>query len=190
MAKTGVICQVCGVEAPTRYVEFHQNIGALVVRYHKGIKGNLCKKCIHKYFWSYTGTNLTLGWWGTISLVMTPVFTINNVIRYIGVLGMESVPSDAKPPVLTPEVAARLNPHVKQLIARLNAGEPLGEVARDLARRTGLTPGQIVKYAAQLAAQRQSAPRALPVATAPPPPPPTFDPIPLEPAPRDPRQIQ
>jgi hypothetical protein len=184
--KTGIICQVCGVEAPTRYVEFHQNIGALVVRYHKGIKGNLCKRCIHKYFWSYTGTNLTLGWWGTVSLIMTPVFTINNVARYIGALGMQPVPPDAKPPVLGADAALKLNPLAKQLISRLNAGEPLPDLARDIARRTGLTPGQVVKYVAQLAGQRSPAARApaFPVFSAPPPKPPDFDPIPLEPAPQ------
>jgi hypothetical protein len=192
MAKTGVICQACGVEAPTRYVEFHQNIGALVVRFHKGIKGNLCKRCIHKYFWSYTGTNLTLGWWGYISLIMTPVFTVNNVIRYIGAIGLESTPRDAKPPTLTAHAVQKLNPVAKQIISRINAGEPLGEVARDIARRTGVTPGQVVKYVAELSGHRAPGgrPPAFPVRAAPPPKPVEFDPIPLEPAPRESRDIQ
>src|SRR4029077_21272196 len=72
-------CQSCGVEAPTRYVEFHQNIGALVMRFSKSIKGNLCKRCIHRYFWQFTGINLVLGWWGLISFVMNIVFIGNNI---------------------------------------------------------------------------------------------------------------
>ena len=46
----GPLCQACGVEAPTKYVEFHQNVGALVMRFHKSYKGHMCKSCIHKYF--------------------------------------------------------------------------------------------------------------------------------------------
>ena len=35
-----MICQACGVEAPTKYVEFYQNIGAIFMRFHKSIQGN------------------------------------------------------------------------------------------------------------------------------------------------------
>jgi hypothetical protein len=83
-------CQVCGADAPVKYVEFHQNIGALVMRYHKSCKGNLCKSCIHSKFWSMTGTTLAVGWLGTISVVLAPIFVVNNTIRYIGCLGMPS----------------------------------------------------------------------------------------------------
>ena len=30
-----MICQSCGVEAPTKYVAFYQNIGMLVMRTHR-----------------------------------------------------------------------------------------------------------------------------------------------------------
>jgi hypothetical protein len=43
-------CQSCGVEAPTKYVEFYQNIGALFMRFSKSIKGILCKNCINHCF--------------------------------------------------------------------------------------------------------------------------------------------
>jgi len=43
-----MICQACGVEAPTKQVEFRQNIGALIMRFHRTIKGQLCKSCVHK----------------------------------------------------------------------------------------------------------------------------------------------
>ena len=51
-----------------------------------------------------TLTNVTLGWWGTISLILTPVFTINNVARYLGAIGLASPPPDARPPELTNDV--------------------------------------------------------------------------------------
>lgn len=97
-----MICQCCGVEAPTKYVEFHQNIGALLVRFHRAIKGNLCKSCINKYFWKFTLINLTLGWWGTISFFLTPFFILNNLIRYLGTLKLPSAPIKATAPAPVP----------------------------------------------------------------------------------------
>jgi hypothetical protein len=73
------VCQICGVEAPTKYVEFSQNIGALFMRFSTSIKGNLCKYCINHYFWSFTGTTLVYGWWGVISFFVTPFFLLNNI---------------------------------------------------------------------------------------------------------------
>ena len=81
-------CQACGVQAETRYVEFHQNIGVLVLRFSKAVKGDLCKSCIHRYFWELTGICLLLGWWGIISFFLNIIFIMNNVIRYLSCLGM------------------------------------------------------------------------------------------------------
>jgi hypothetical protein len=77
------VCYACGAAAPTKYVEFYQNIGALVVRHHKAVKGPLCKPCIHRFFWEFTAVTLVLGWWGLISLVVTPIYLLNNVGRYV-----------------------------------------------------------------------------------------------------------
>ena len=74
-----MICQACGIEAPTKYIELHQNIGALVLRFHRSIKGNLCKTCIDSHFREYTLITLFLGWWGIISLFMTPVILVSNI---------------------------------------------------------------------------------------------------------------
>lgn len=83
-------CEACGVEAETRHVTFYQNIGALVVRFSNTADGYLCKSCIHKYFWSMTMTSLLLGWWGIISFIVNPFFILNNIIRYLGCLGMKA----------------------------------------------------------------------------------------------------
>ena len=50
------------------------------------VPGNLCRPCISECFWRYTLVNLTLGWWGMISMVLTPIFLVNNAIHYIGAL--------------------------------------------------------------------------------------------------------
>jgi hypothetical protein len=149
----GIICQTCGVEAPVKYVEFRQNIGALVMRFSKEVKGNLCKSCIHSHFWSMTLINLSIGWFGYISLVLAPVFSIINIIQYLGALGLEKVPPGARAPVLTPDAIGKLNPFAQELINRLENNEDLADVARDVATRARVTPGQVVKFVFELAAR-------------------------------------
>lgn len=141
-----MICQICGIEAPTKHVEFHQNIGALVVRFSKSVNGNLCKSCIHKNFWGMTGTTLALGWWGTISLIVTPIFVLNNLGRYLFCLGMPPVPPGATTPLLTDEVVDQISPYFPEICERLNRGEELVEVATSIARLCNVTPGQIVVF--------------------------------------------
>ena|SRR5262245_39290302 len=77
-------CQACGEMGPTATVTFRKNIGALVVRFSNEIKGALCKKCVNKYFWSWTLTTLVVGWWGVISFFITPFNIISNIVAYIG----------------------------------------------------------------------------------------------------------
>jgi hypothetical protein len=83
-------CQVCGREAPTKYVEFYQGIGALIVRYQRSLRGNLCKSCIHHNFWKYTGLTLVTGWWGVIAFCANWICLFNNIGRYVACLGMPS----------------------------------------------------------------------------------------------------
>ncbi|MFN0017293.1 MAG: hypothetical protein ACKVP0_03475 [Pirellulaceae bacterium] len=148
-------CQKCGIEAPTKYVAMYQNIGALVMRFSSSVEGNLCKNCIHSTYWTMTGINMTLGWWGMISLVVTPFFIINNTVRYLGCLGLESPNPGAAPPQLTDDACARLQPLVQEIFGRLNAQEPLERVCQDIALRTGLTPGQVSLYVAAVMAHSQ-----------------------------------
>ena len=150
-----ILCQACGVEAPTRYVEFHQNIGALVMRYHRSVKGHLCKRCIHREFWKKTGTTASVGWFGTISLIMTPVFIINNTVYYLKSAAMPKTPADAQVPRLTHEAVTAINPLAGELISRLNQQEPIDMVAMDIASRTGVTPGQVVVYLRAMAQRHQ-----------------------------------
>jgi len=62
-----MICQSCGIEAPTQKVFFMQHIGALVMFFHKRIGGEFCRKCVNKYFLQYGGTTLVLGWWASLT---------------------------------------------------------------------------------------------------------------------------
>jgi hypothetical protein len=82
-------CRACGVEAPTRYVVFYQNIDLLVLRTHRSVEGHLCKPCIHRFFWEFTAITLFLGWWGVISFFVTPFFLLNNLGYYVSCLGLK-----------------------------------------------------------------------------------------------------
>ena len=72
-----MICQSCGVEAPTQKVLFVQHIGAIVMFFHRRIGGLFCRNCVNKYFTQYFFVTLTLGWWGLISVFATPVVLLN-----------------------------------------------------------------------------------------------------------------
>ena len=75
-------CQGCGSMRPTARVSFHRNMGMLFIRRTYKIEGNLCKSCIGKRFREFTIKNLVFGWWGTISLFVTPIYAIQNVVSY------------------------------------------------------------------------------------------------------------
>ena len=141
-----MICQICGIEAPTTHIELHQNIGALVMRFHRTIKGNLCKTCIDRHFREYTLITLLLGWWGIISFFMTPVILVANISNYIKARNVAPVPPGAAVPQLTEQAVQRLQPLTNDIIARLNAGQQLDQVAQEVGIRAGVTPGQVLLY--------------------------------------------
>lgn len=89
-------CQTCGCNGPTKYVNFHQNIGALVMRFRKEVKGELCKHCISSYFWKFTLTTLAVGWLGMISLILAPLMILNNIYYYLTALSLQA-PSKGPP---------------------------------------------------------------------------------------------
>ena len=85
-------CQSCGLPVETKYVEFYENVGMIFMRQHRNVKGNFCKSCIDYYFWNFTGKTILLGWWGTISFIVTPFILLNNFFRFIFTLGMNKFP--------------------------------------------------------------------------------------------------
>ncbi len=81
-------CQICGAMGATADLEFQQNIGMVVARKTATAKGKMCKRCAWAYFKSYTLTTFFLGWWGTISLFVTPVFLFTNVVNMFKARGL------------------------------------------------------------------------------------------------------
>ena len=90
-------CESCQLPAETKYIEFHENIGMVFMRKHRSVKGNFCKPCIDYYFWNLTGKTMLVGWWGTISFIITPFILLSNVIRFIFTIGMEKPPLQITP---------------------------------------------------------------------------------------------
>lgn len=141
-----MICQDCGVEAPTRYVSFSQNIGALFMRFPKTVAGDLCKSCIHKHFWEMTGITAVLGWWGMISFIVTPFMLLNNIGRYLFCVSMSPVPPGSIQPTLSQEEVDRIRPHANRIFERLNQGEDFRAVAVSTAEVASVSPGQVLLF--------------------------------------------
>jgi len=120
-------CRKCGVEAPTKYVSFHQNIGALVMRFSKSISAELCKNCIKSTFTEFTLITATVGWFGFISIIITPFIIINNVVYRISASGLEEVPPDAKVPTMQ-DIFARIVPYEDEILQRFNNKEPMSKL--------------------------------------------------------------
>jgi hypothetical protein len=139
-------CQSCGESGETKHVVFYQNIGMLIMRSSKNVEGELCKTCINQVFWKFTLITLVLGWWGMISLIVTPLFLINNVGRFLGTIGMKppgQIPAAPHPTAsLTAEARERLTPFIAEIQGRIHAGEPREVVCENVARKAGVSAHQ------------------------------------------------
>jgi hypothetical protein len=151
-----MICQCCGVEAPTQKVLFVQHIGAIVMFFHKRIGGFFCRNCVNKYFNEYFLITLVAGWWGLISVFATPIVLLIDIFNYFRAWNLPPVPAGATRPQLTGEAIGRIQPFVSELIARLNGGEKLDAVAAAIGARAAVTPGQVMLYVQALAAQSRA----------------------------------
>lgn len=153
--KLGILCQSCGLEAPSRHVEFHQNIGVLIMRFHTKFTGELCKRCIHHKFWSMTGITLAIGWLGLISIILAPFFVLSNVVHYLRAVSMPAVPPGARVPHMDEEIFSRFLHRADEVFQRIQQGENASDVAKAIAPQIGITPGQVLKSMVMLVQHRQ-----------------------------------
>ena len=63
----------------------------LVARRSKEWVGNACKPCGKRWFWKSTLHTLFLGWWGTISFIVTPFFLLGNIMSVFSVVRLPNV---------------------------------------------------------------------------------------------------
>ena len=157
-------CQACGRNAPTKYVEFYQNIGMLVLRSMRSVRGNLCKRCIKKYSLKLTGLTLLTGWWGMISAVINPFLIINNLFRYFASLGMADGGEVAAGPMVTTQAArpivvgsspppappSGLSAYRQDIVLRLRGGQTPAQIAAYVAPLAGVPTATVQAYAESL----------------------------------------
>lgn len=79
-------CRFCGYEGATEYVEFRQIVGVFIFYFWKNVKGHLCEACVYEKFRNTTMLTLFFGWWSLISMFITPVFLVNNILYLIDAL--------------------------------------------------------------------------------------------------------
>ena len=58
----------------------------LLARQTRTLSANMCKSCVHKNYWDFQAKNLLLGPWGTISLIVTPIYLVTNTVSYVSAL--------------------------------------------------------------------------------------------------------
>jgi hypothetical protein len=89
-----------------------------------------------------------LGWWGLISLIVTPFLLIYNIFRYLMTLSLPSPPEGALVVSVDEGFRRKLGAAATREIGeRLGGGEDLLKVSCELAARYGVTPEEIICYA-------------------------------------------
>ncbi len=152
-----MVCEICEIETPTKYVEIYQNIGVLVLNLHKSVKGNLCRSCVNAFCRRYTLITLAAGWCGIFGIVLTPIFLINNATRYLLCRRLEYAPAGSARPILTQEAVGRLRLRKDEILSRLASREKLRDIAEHIATTSGVTAGQVILYIAYISEARDHA---------------------------------
>ena len=84
-------CDACGQSGPSAPACFSHNVGMLIMRRSEHSEGDFCSSCLWKVFGKHMFLNAILGWWGTISFIMTLYYFVKNVAELAG--GLASVGS-------------------------------------------------------------------------------------------------
>ncbi len=84
-------CQGCNRRAPVAHVSYLQNTGMLIARQTHTLEADLCRTCSTAAFGRMTLHTAFLGWWGTISVLVTPFYILNNLFYVIRTLGLADV---------------------------------------------------------------------------------------------------
>src|SRR5947208_11662795 len=77
-------CDYCGQRGSVHEVRYRQNTGMLIMRQSREFGGRACRRCSQSLFVRATLHTLFLGWWGTISFFLTPIFIAGNLACWIG----------------------------------------------------------------------------------------------------------
>lgn len=133
-------CEICSVYGPVMHASYHQNTGMLVMRRHRQAHGSFCRNCHRRLYARLTGHTALLGWWGMISLVLTPLFILNNTGYF---LVSQTLPEGAT-------VAMDLLEQKRDYALNLLATKDLVTVVEVLVRDTGATQQQVLDFVEKL----------------------------------------
>ncbi|BCJ40694.1 hypothetical protein GCM10010168_73180 [Actinoplanes ianthinogenes] len=73
-------CRVCH-RAPAAKVSFHGHEGLLVLMRFRRIDGPFCKQCGLAAYRDISAHTLLRGWWGMLSMIITPGVLVLNTVR-------------------------------------------------------------------------------------------------------------
>jgi hypothetical protein len=133
-------CDACGRHGPVEEVSYHQNTGMLVARESRTVAGTLCRACSTGAFLRMTGHTAVLGWWGTISMIVTPVFILNNLGYF---LRSQTLPALAA-------IQAHALEGQREYALALLATKEREVVVDVIARATGTPPADVAAWLATL----------------------------------------
>jgi hypothetical protein len=130
------MCDICSSGEPSVHVHLRHNVGMLFMRREYATEGRLCSSCLGQAFRKHQLSNLFLGWWGTISFVMTFIFLIDNIRVYFRArrdLARLVERKEASRVVPQGSPSERLAPFQHNVRLRLRRDEDASTIAADLA---------------------------------------------------------
>jgi hypothetical protein len=134
-------CQSCGRHGPVEAVDYHQNTGMVFQRESRALSADLCRRCSTGAFLRMTGHTAVLGWWGTISFFLTPIFLLNNLGYF---LRSQTLPSFAA-------LRARKLDEQRDYALALLATKDREVVVEVLARQAGAPPAEVSAWLTEIA---------------------------------------
>jgi hypothetical protein len=137
-------CEFCGAQADVLAVTYRQNTGMLVARQSRTWSGQACRGCSSTLFRKTLVHNLIFGWWGMISIVLTPIFILSNLSYWVR---SRSLPNTAQ------SASKRLEDQREYAINLLQAKDP-ATVVEVLSKSTGLPTPEVEAYVRALPARR------------------------------------
>ncbi|MCA2977197.1 MAG: hypothetical protein INH41_26525 [Myxococcaceae bacterium] len=134
-------CEGCGSHAPLARLNLFKNTGMLVLRQTSSFEGALCRRCALRKAGAMTLHTAVLGWWGTISFVLTVLILPANLLQAWWAAGLPGAPEAAR---------EALEAHL-DYARNLLETKDRATVVDVLARTTGAAPVDVERFLARRA---------------------------------------
>ncbi len=121
-ASSEYVCGECFREGKTVVATFRHNIGLVIVHLSNERYDRYCFGCLNKVFFFKTLLTICVGWIGLVSLLVAPIFVIQNIFNYLKAVFKAERPISSKPPLLSVQLFRFLDPHRDVLLNELESG--------------------------------------------------------------------